>query len=615
MKKILSVLMCVALVAVGVFAFAGCTKTSDLKYDVALITDGGSIHDKAYNQSAWDGVQAYAKENSAKAVYYQPALEEGQELTTDVVEQYVKLAADKGAKYIVLPGETFAVTCYELATMYPEMNFILLDAVPHSAGDKSARLLPNVMSASFDELQSGYLAGFSAVLQGNTKLGYLGSIQNDRSSNYGAGFVQGAAAAADTLGVPVQLDYADYDSPLLDYDYSVTLTPVYKPIKEAGKTCRKVVVENGNGSGTYKEGQNVTVSCDLFNEQGEKFDHWEVKSNTEGVKDKKVNVSSKKKNEINLIVENCDCTLTAVYTKAEGTVGSVAVLKADKSGTDKVYDNTVGDKVWVTAPAAAQGMVFDHWESTGNAENIENATEKSTNVTVEENPVVLTPVYVVSADPTFAVTVENGTGSGYYLPGDTVHITANAPKDGYYFDHWDNSDKAGNSTGLALESEYYYDTTFEMVDRYASIPETMIDKGDKALFAGGCDKSASLYTAKSAFDLSDVSVIGSGFNEEGAAYSVVKEYGTAAAACLKDFKGASIYNAGCANKAITCNLPDSEQKEELQKKLDAVYTQLGDGTIQPMAAAPGADVRKTYTSNCLTLHYWILQSAKVSKSF
>ena len=277
MKKILSVLLCVTLVAVGVFAFAGCTKTSDLKYDVALITDGGSIHDKAYNQSAWDGVQTYANENSAKAVYYQPALEENQELTTDVVEQYVKLAVDKGAKYIVLPGEPFAVICYELATMYPELHFVLLDAVPHSAGDKSARLLPNVMSASFDDLQSGYLAGFSAVLQGNTKLGYLGSVQNDHSSNYGAGFVQGAAAAADTLGVPVQLDYADYDSPLLDYDYSVTLTPVYKPIKEADKTCHKVVVENGNGSGTYKEGQNVTVSCDLFNEQGEKFDHWEVK--------------------------------------------------------------------------------------------------------------------------------------------------------------------------------------------------------------------------------------------------------------------------------------------------------------------------------------------------
>ena len=129
--------------------------------------------------------------------------------------------------------------CYELATMYPELNFVLLDAVPHSAGDKSARLLPNVMSASFDDLQSGYLAGFSAVLQGSTKLGYLGSVQNDHSSNYGAGFVQGAAAAADTLGVPVQLDYADYDSPLLDYDYSVTLTPVYKPIKEADKPATR----------------------------------------------------------------------------------------------------------------------------------------------------------------------------------------------------------------------------------------------------------------------------------------------------------------------------------------------------------------------------------------
>lgn len=94
MKKILSVLLCVTLVAVGVFAFAGCTKTSDLKYDVALITDGGSIHDKAYNQSAWDGVQTYANENSAKAVYYQPALEENQELTSEEVGETAAKVAE-----------------------------------------------------------------------------------------------------------------------------------------------------------------------------------------------------------------------------------------------------------------------------------------------------------------------------------------------------------------------------------------------------------------------------------------------------------------------------------------------------------------------------------------
>ena len=40
MKKIRSVLLCVALVGVGFFAFAGCTTTSELKYDEALITDG-----------------------------------------------------------------------------------------------------------------------------------------------------------------------------------------------------------------------------------------------------------------------------------------------------------------------------------------------------------------------------------------------------------------------------------------------------------------------------------------------------------------------------------------------------------------------------------------------
>lgn len=617
MKKRTSVFLCAVLLLSTVLAFTGCTKIQDLKYDVALITDGGSIHDKGYNQSAWDGIQKYAESANCKATYYQPVFdaEKGETLTTDLVEQYVKLAAEKSVKYVVLPGEVFAVPTYELASAYPDVNFILLDAYAHSEGEASSvRLLPNVMSVSFDELQGGYLAGFSAVLLGNTKLGYFGSVQSDQSSNYGAGFVQGAAAAADTLGIPVTMDYADYDSALLDYDYSVTIKPVYDKIENASKPCRKVVVENGYGTGTYKDGQNVTISCDPYTQDGQKFDHWEAKSNTEGVKDKKVNISSKKKTEINLIVGDCDCTLTAVYAKTDEKISSATVTSSQSENPYKVYSGTVGTKIQISAPPAEKGMVFDHWTTDGNAENIEDVNAASTNVTLEEKNIVLAPVYKVSTDPTFEVTVENGTGSGSYLPGDVVHIVAAAPEDGYYFERWTNADKDGNSTGIAMENEFHCDTTFEMVDRYASIAEAMIDGGARLLFAGGNEKSDSLYTAKKVFDLNDISIVGAGIQEKDAYYSVVKEYGTAVTDCLNAFKGASIYNANCAAKGITCNLPDTEEKEELQKQLDAVYAQLADGTVKPVPVAPGADVRLSYKSNCLSLNYWIFKSVQDAKT-
>ena len=42
--------------------------------------------------------------------------------------------------------------------------------------------------------------------------------------------------------------------------------------------------------------------------EGKVFDKWVVKSDTEGVKDSKVNISSDKKSSMNLLVEKCDCT-------------------------------------------------------------------------------------------------------------------------------------------------------------------------------------------------------------------------------------------------------------------------------------------------------------------
>lgn len=617
MKKAVSIILCLVLVVSTVFAVAGCSKQSEIKSDIVLITNGGDIQDGGYNQSAWEGVNAFADENGLVQRYYQPTLDENGELTVESIEKYVDLSAKNGAQYIIFPGEDFAVAAYEVAPSYPDVKFILLDAIPHSAGDSTDRFISNVMCVSFDTLQSGFLAGYIAVANGNTELGYFGEKSSDDSANYGAGFAQGAAYAADSLAIPVTLDWADYDSPLRDYDYSFTVTACYDKIDDVkDEEIYKVNVVNGTGSGTYTEGSNVTITADPA-PAGKVFDHWEVKSDTEGVKDKKVNISSKTKDSMNLLVEKCDCTITAVYKDIEGDYKSVTVAKAPElSYVYNQYFVKVGEGISVKAPVAEAGMLFDHWETDADLGDTD-LTSKEIWVEVNDNDISLYPVYKVSDVPTFNVTVVTGeggdgasTGSGSYVAGDTVSVAAAVPKDGYMFSHWENVGADGQSAGIAMENEYYWNTTFEMVDRYAAICESMYDHGATMIFAGGNSKADSAYTAKWNFDF-ELGVISAGENNKDAYTTIVKNYGEAVKDCLTDYKGGTVISENCATEGIYATFVS--ENEEIQKNYDEIYKALADGKITPVLAEGGAgyDFCKAFVENnmsdCLTLNGWFVE--------
>ncbi|MBQ7741248.1 MAG: BMP family ABC transporter substrate-binding protein, partial [Eubacterium sp.] len=548
MKKIISALLVITLVIGSSFAFSSCAKKGNEKFDIALITDGATVNDNAYNKSAWEGVKAYAEENKLTCRYYQPSLDEEGNISSETAKNYIELAVKNGAKSIVLPGEKFAVSAYEIAPTYKDVNFILIDAVPHSESDKTVRMQSNVMCISFNALQAGFLAGYTSVLEGNTKLGYLGSVESESSLDYGAGFVQGAGYAADEKSIPAYMDYANYDAENLKYDYSFTIKPVYKKIEEAKKKTFKVTVKDGIGSGVYTDGENVKITANPAPE-GKCFDHWETKSNTEGVKDKKVNISSKKKTEMNLLVGDCDCTITAVW--ADVKTIPITIKGSDGNSTAGVIYATENSTNWVCAPSAPAGTVFDHWE-TDDESVVEDLKSSGTNVKVTDSPITMTPVFVKSETPTFTVTVENGTGSGTYLTEDEVYITANAPQDGYMFYKWENIDNQGLSTGIAMENEYCYTTKFEMVDRYASVVEAMIDDGCTLVFGGGNPISDSIFTAEESFDYI-VNAFGYGYDESSKGdtlASVVNDYGAAVKLALKDFKGASVLEGNIANGCI-----------------------------------------------------------------
>ena len=631
MKKIISTVLAVTLFISCAVLFTGCAKNKVESFELVMITDGATISDKSYNQYAWNGVKAYADENGISCRYYQPSLSEDGELTTEEITKYIQLAADNGAKQIVLPGEKFAVSAYEIAPTFKDIQFILIDAYPHSQDDDTMRLQSNVECVRFNKIQAGFLAGYSAVISGmydkkgnkvrenNTKLGFLGSVSEQNAADYGSGYVQGIAYAADEKGAPVYLDYAEYDSLFLDYDYSFTIKPVYVKRDEAKKETFKVNVIDGIGSGVYTDGENVTITANPAPE-GKIFDHWEVKSDTEGVKDKKVNISSKKDASMNLLVGDCDCTITAIWADAETVKISVEDKKID-------YFAPKNSSYWVEAPPAENGMVFDHWECNDEAA-LEDAYSKGTNVNVGESDIVINPVYVPSEKPTFNVIVEHGTGTGSYVTGDEVKVVADAPEDGYMFYKWENIDNQGLSTGIAMDNEYCYHTTFEMVDRYASVVEKMYDDGCQVVFAGGNEVEDSIFTAADNFDY-EVFTFGAGIDEGSKSRcfaSVVTDYGNAVKLVLGDFKGGQIFTGNCENGCIyvtgkSVNEYELDENGEVKKDKKgndikdgnydadyaAVYKALSENKIAIIPAEKGADVRNLVKSKCLTLNYWVVE--------
>lgn len=113
----------------------------------------------------------------------------------------IKLAVEGGSNVIVTPGFLFEVPIYEAQTLYPEVKFILLDGAPRTADYSDYKTADNVASIMYAEEESGYLAGYAAVMDGMTKLGFMGGMAVPAVQAFGYGYLQGAEAAADELGL------------------------------------------------------------------------------------------------------------------------------------------------------------------------------------------------------------------------------------------------------------------------------------------------------------------------------------------------------------------------------------------------------------------------------
>ena len=188
------------------------TMTSeDGKYQVAFVTDVGQLKDKSFNQGTFDGVKLYAAANGLSYKYYQPA--NSSEATDDDRYNAMKAAVEGGAEVVVCAGYLQEAALRQAAMDYPDVPFIFIDGYPLDDDPDPAvegNILANVAGIAFQEEQAGYLAGYAAVKDGFTKLGFSGGGggTNDACCRFGYGYVQGANDAAKELGITVDMNYS-----------------------------------------------------------------------------------------------------------------------------------------------------------------------------------------------------------------------------------------------------------------------------------------------------------------------------------------------------------------------------------------------------------------------
>ncbi|MCE4048248.1 MULTISPECIES: BMP family protein [Bacillaceae] len=153
-------------------------------FSVAMVTDVGGVDDKSFNQSAWEGLQAFGKANGldkGNGIDYLQSQSDSDYSTNlnSLVRQ----------KYDLVYGIGFMMegAIDEIAKQQTDAHFAIVDAVVDE---------PNVASITFKEQEAGFLAGVAAGKATKTnKIGFIGGVESEVITRFEAGFEAGVKEA------------------------------------------------------------------------------------------------------------------------------------------------------------------------------------------------------------------------------------------------------------------------------------------------------------------------------------------------------------------------------------------------------------------------------------
>ena len=191
------------LVAVAAVGLAACgnrssrnaASSSDVKTKAAIVTDTGGVDDKSFNQSAWEGLQAWGKEHNLSKdngfTYFQSTSE----------ADYANNLQQAAGSYNLIFGVGFALhnAVEEAAKEHADLNYVLIDDVIKDQ--------KNVASVTFADNEAAYLAGVAAAKTTKTKqVGFVGGMESEVITRFRAGFEAGVKSVDPSI--KVQVDYA-----------------------------------------------------------------------------------------------------------------------------------------------------------------------------------------------------------------------------------------------------------------------------------------------------------------------------------------------------------------------------------------------------------------------
>ncbi|MCW6666762.1 BMP family protein [Aerococcaceae bacterium NML190938] len=190
MKKFVGLASTALLVA----GFAAPVVASAQDFSAVIVTDIGGVDDKSFNQSAWEGLTEFGKENN---------LEKG-------VGGYDYIQSNSDSDYVTNLNSavtanfslTFGIgykleaAINDIAQQHPDKHFAIVDSVVDQ---------PNVASLTFKDNEAAFLAGVAAAKTTATKkVGFIGGVEGFVIDRFEAGFVEGVKAVDPSIEVVVE---------------------------------------------------------------------------------------------------------------------------------------------------------------------------------------------------------------------------------------------------------------------------------------------------------------------------------------------------------------------------------------------------------------------------
>jgi len=195
--------LALSLVLAAGTVLGACGKNDDKEdaFKVAMVTDVGGVDDKSFNQSAWEGLQAFGKANG---------LEKGDGIDylqsqsdADYATNLNSLVRQKNDLVFGI-GFMMQAAVQEIAEQQTDAHFAIVDSVID---------LPNVASITFKEQEAAFLAGVAAgKATKSNKIGFIGGVEGEVIDHFEAGFVAGVKEANPKAKVDVQYAGA-FDKP------------------------------------------------------------------------------------------------------------------------------------------------------------------------------------------------------------------------------------------------------------------------------------------------------------------------------------------------------------------------------------------------------------------